>query len=135
LVAENSAQELNDDTIARIYKELNKNDGSTPVDPSLLGLAVAAIDMAKSDSGAKPFQVLYRPAQGGRLATKCLVDLPLVYAKKASKKKASDTSKQHWIRKKSSQIFSIAKHVAGVDSGVAPEDDLTSRDVIEHIVE
>jgi hypothetical protein len=63
-----------------------------------------------------------------------MVELLMTYAKKASQKKTSEKSKQHWIRKKSKQLYLIAKRVAGVDENLVSEDDLTSREVVEHIV-
>jgi hypothetical protein len=114
---------------SRIYAELDKmsSGNAKKVDPSFLGLAVATFDLAnEGESSTKPFQVSYLPRHGGRLTSKCMVQLPMTYTKKASQKKTSEKSKQHWIRTKSKQLYSIAKRVAGVDENVVSADDLTS---------
>jgi hypothetical protein len=69
-------------------------------------LAVATFeDLAnEGESSTKLFQVSYLPRRGGRLTSKCMVELPMTYVRKASQKKTSEKSKQHWIRKKSKQL-------------------------------
>jgi hypothetical protein len=122
---------------SRIYAELDKmaSGNAKKLDPSLLGLAVATFDLAnEGESSMKPFQVSYLLRHGGGLTSKCMVELPMTYAKKASQKKTSEKSKQHWIRTKSNQLYLIAKCVAGVDENVVSVDNLTSREVVEHIV-
>jgi hypothetical protein len=48
------------------------SDGNAKkLDPSLLGLAVAAFDLAnEGESSTKPFQLSYLPCHGGRLTSK-----------------------------------------------------------------